>query len=200
MFSATFRLCRLRGMRNQLGLEVGGKVVRSVGGCCWGFLGGKFGGRRDQPFPWGTNHHLQEAMTHERVQEIRQRLTWRNQPESGRLYASWLQNKLSTHFLISRGISSSLPLEKTSKTGRLEDGRNGVEKEAFHLHAFWILSQMCYLFKTLNWNPFINIKIFSHMIVHAKGKTDRVVMVTPRTLMKMTGVTSLQRGSEMVRC
>ena len=86
---------------------------------CRGCLGGKFRGRRDQPFPWGTNHHLQEAVVHQRVQEIRQRPTWRNQPDWGRLYASWLQNKSSRPFLISKRISSSLPPESTSNTGWL---------------------------------------------------------------------------------
>lgn len=86
---------------------------------CRGCLGGKLRGRRDQPFPWGTSHHLQEAVMHQRVQEIRQRPTWRNQPDWGRLYASWLQNKSSRPFLISKRISSSLPPEIASNTGWL---------------------------------------------------------------------------------
>ena len=137
---------------------------------CRGCLGGKLRGRRDQPFPWGTSHHLQEAVMHQRVQEIRQRPTWRNQPDWGRLYASWLQNKSSRPFLISKRISSSLPPEIASNTGWLcadwqaggwqgSGGAGGFSLCLFMLSEFrtrW----KCYLFKTLHWNPFIHLKIF----------------------------------------
>lgn len=138
---------------------------------CRGCLGGKFRGRRDQPFPWGTNHHLQEAVVHQRVQEIRQRPTWRNQPDWGRLYASWLQNKSSRPFLISKRISSSLPPESTSNTGWLcGDWQAGGWQGSgwargfltlclFMLLEFWTRWK-CYLFKTLHWSTFIHWKIF----------------------------------------
>lgn len=49
MFSGIYRLCRLWGMRNQLGLEVGGNVVRSIADTAGGASGESLEGE-------GTNH------------------------------------------------------------------------------------------------------------------------------------------------